>query len=81
MVDATGAIRTAPYSGYKELKDSHDRDEFECEGTIQINFLIDKAGVIHPVLGSLVDLSLVTGLASDALVAPPGIVKDPLDSL
>jgi hypothetical protein len=81
MVDANGAIRTAPYAGYKELRDSHDRDEFDCEGTIQINFLIDKAGVIHPVLGDILNLSVVTGLSSDALNAPPGILKDPLDSL
>ena len=47
-----------------------DRDEFKCEGMLQINLLIDKSGVIHPILGLLQDLPVVTGLPSDALFPP-----------
>jgi hypothetical protein len=67
MVDANGAIQTPPYRTNKELDAAFFRGDFLCEGTIQINFLIDKSGVIHPVLGDMRDLSVVTGLSSDAL--------------
>jgi hypothetical protein len=78
MVDANGAIQTPPYRTSKELNAAQGRNEFICEGTIQLNFLIDKSGVIHPVLGSEVDLSVPTGLPSDALEAPPSIIQDDL---
>lgn len=76
MVDANGAVQTPPYRTSNELNAAQDRYEFLCEGTIQINFLIDKSGVVHPVLGDSRDLSIVTGLPSDALEAPPGIIQD-----
>ena len=69
MVDASGAIQTPPYRTSKELDAAFFSNDFLCEGTIQINFLIDKSGVIHPVLGDIRDLSVVTGLPSDALHA------------
>jgi hypothetical protein len=67
MVDANGAIQTPPYRTSKDLDAAFFSNDFLCEGTIQINFLIDKAGVIHPVLGDIRDLSVVTELSSDAL--------------
>jgi hypothetical protein len=67
MVDASGAIQTPPYRTSKELDAAFFSNDFLCEGTIQINFLIDKMGVIHPALGDIRDLSVVTGLPSDAL--------------
>ncbi len=67
MVDVNGRVSTSPYKSPTDLNNSQNRDEFVCEGTIQINFLIDKMGVIHPVLGDHRDLSLFTGLRSDDL--------------
>ena len=67
MVNASGQILTPSYRSTTELNAAQNRDEFICEGSIQINFLIDKSGVIHPVLGDFRDLSVVTGLGSDVL--------------
>jgi hypothetical protein len=67
MVDANGQVSTPLYRTPLDLNAAQNRDEFICEGSIQIDFLIDKSGVIHPVLGSSRDLSVVTGLSSDDL--------------
>jgi hypothetical protein len=67
MVDINGQVSTPPYRPATDLNAAQNRDEFVCEGAIQINFLIDKQGVIHPVLGDKRDLSLFTGLSSDDL--------------
>lgn len=79
MVDAGGAIQTPAYRTNRALNAAQARNEFICELTIQINFLIDTSGVIHPVLGFIVDLSLVTGLQSDSLWPPPTIFPPELD--
>jgi hypothetical protein len=67
MVGPDGQISTPLYRTSADLDAAQNRDEFICEGAIQINFLVDKGGVIHAVLGNLLDLSTVTGLGSDLL--------------
>jgi hypothetical protein len=71
MVGKSGAIQIPKYLSTAELNEASDfhRREFLCQGMPQINLLIDKSGVIHPILGLLADLSVVTGLPSDALLA------------
>lgn len=73
MLDASGAIRKPPYMAPNDLDAANLRREFLCEGMPQINLLIDRAGVIHPIIGILQDLTVVTGLPSDALHPPKSI--------
>jgi hypothetical protein len=80
MVDVNGVIHTPPYRSMKALNAANARNDFICELTIQINFLIDKSGVIHPVLGFIHDLALVTGLRSSSLLPPPSIFPLELDA-
>jgi hypothetical protein len=69
MVDVNGQIETPPYrTNEKNLAASRNGD-FILEGPIAVNFLIDKLGVIRPVLGSWQELAVVTGLPS-ALFRP-----------
>jgi hypothetical protein len=72
MVGKNGALQIPKYRSPAELDEASDlsRREFMCEGMLQINLLIDRSGVIHPILGLPQDLSVVTGLRSGAL-APP----------
>jgi hypothetical protein len=65
MVGPNGQISTPLYRTAADLDAAQNRNEFICEGTIQINFLVDKSGVIHPVLGNLLDLTTVTGIGSE----------------
>lgn len=67
MIGPNGQISTPLYRMPDTLDAAQNRDEFICEGTIQINFLVDKGGVIHPILGNQLDLSTVTGQGSDSL--------------
>ncbi len=62
IVDASGTLQTSPYREQKALDTAQNRDEFLCEGTIQINFLIDESRVIKPVLGNYQGLALVAGM-------------------
>lgn len=73
MLDAQGAISKPPYMSAAELDAASLREEFKCEGMLQINLLIDKSGVIHPILGLPQDLSVVTGMTSDAMHPPMSI--------
>jgi hypothetical protein len=70
MIDLSGRILTPPYRTSNELNDAQWRDEFICEGSIQVDFVIDKAGVIYPVLGGSFDLTVITDIGSDALLYP-----------
>ena len=65
MVGPNGQISTPLYRTLLDLEAAHNRDEFMCEVGNQINFLVDKGGVIHPVLGNLLNLATVTGIGSD----------------
>ena len=69
MVDTNGDFRPAKYRGNKENNAAASRDEF-IHDVCQINFLIDKSGVIHPILLTTKGLSTVTGLPSSALRPP-----------
>jgi hypothetical protein len=66
MVDPAGNLDAYPYGNSRDQDEAQNRSEFLSEGTIQINFLIDESGVIHPVLGDWIELSLVTGLPKSA---------------
>ena len=79
MVDKDHNILIPEYRTHEALNAALTRSEFYCEGMIQINFLIDKSGVIHPVLGILPELCLVTGLSYDELAPRAGILGDPFE--
>jgi len=71
MVTPDEDLQTAPYRSNVDLLAAQLRNEFVCEGAIQINFLINSIGIVKPVLASYRELSVVTGIPSTALVPTP----------
>lgn len=69
LVEMDGTFHPAPYRGNAE-NNAAAADDVYIHDISQINFLIDKSGVIHPILLATKGLSTVTGLPSSALEAP-----------
>src|SRR5450631_2413285 len=71
MIGKSGTVIKPPFMSVTDLDAATKRDEFMCEGMLQINLLLDKSGVIHPILGLLQDLAVVTGRRYDEMYPPP----------
>lgn len=72
MVNTADEILKPPYTDHEEMNLADARGEFICEGAIDLCILIDKFGLIHPLLGVPHDLKIYTGFEIAVPDKPPG---------